>query len=247
MANQIDQASPGQMQAGATTEPTILAPGLSRMTVPTTAPVVRGALMPAQPPAIVASGPVMQPFKPGESVSAATSGTGDMKPYLRVADDPTAVRESYLRLRVRVVHGQMSIVGITSVDGPLAVRPDIVGAHAYQLVLDGKPIVTEGIPDVGVQRSYPRPGEHEHFVTERQVFEFTARVARTAVPADALQRVSMTLFRFPDASPKPIQGLIAQQFGPRAVSVAHLPALPETAFEADARVQARQLFPKSFP
>jgi hypothetical protein len=96
--------------------------------------------------------------------------------------------------------------------------------------------------DVGVSRSYPRPGSHAHKFTERETYEFNVRIPRTALPGDALDRVGLTLYRMPDASTRLVQGRIAQQFGQQARTIARLDAL-RPAFDADARAQIVRMIP----
>lgn len=247
MANQIDQQSPGQMQAGAVLGQ-VLRPSMERMAADPPAPVVRGAVMPAQPAPQAGptpAGNVMERFVPPTGEPAAAFPKEDMRPFPTTAG-PVVGRESYVRLGVRVVHGKMSIVNVAEVDGPLTMSSEIVGAHAYEVVLDAKTIAIAGIPDIGVSRSFPRPGTHEHFITERDTFEFNVRVPRAALPENAIPRVAVTLYRFPDASRRIVSGAIARQPGLQATVIAKLDALPETAFEAQARTQVRQIFPNTF-
>lgn len=135
--------------------------------------------------------------------------------------------DGYVRLRVRVTDDRMRILSAQNVEGPLAQPQSIIGQHAYEVTLDGERVAAEGIPDVGLQRSFPRPGQHEHHVTELTSFEFNVRVPRASVPNVALERLQINLYRFPDATPKAIAGKarLSQQLGPQAHVVARIEGL----------------------
>jgi hypothetical protein len=66
------------------------------------------------------------------------------------------------------------------------------------------------------------------------------------LPADALGRVQLTLFRFPDASPKTAAGSVTRQFGQQATVVAVIEGLREEHLEPPALEQLKRLFPSSF-
>jgi hypothetical protein len=187
----------------------------------------------------------MEPFKQpvNPSPSAPPKPMGDMKAR-PVAVEETAL--SYLRLRIRVTDGRMRVVAAQTVDGPLALSTSFVGQHAYEIMLDAHPIAVEGLPDIGVSRSYPRPGEHEHHITSRPTFEFTVRIPRTALPGDALARLRVTLYRFPDASPKTVAGPLTRQFGQQATVVALMDGVHADHIEPQALEQLKRLFPSSF-
>lgn len=180
------------------------------------------------------------PANPQGSTPATPSADMQARPQLAEAAD------GYLRLRVRVTEGRMRIVGAQTVDGPLALSPSFVGQHAYEVMLDGRPIALEGLPDLGVSRSYPRPDQHEHHITARPTYEFNVRVPRSQLPADALGRLHVTLFRFPDASPKTAMGSMTRQFGQQATVVAVIEGVREEHLEAPALEQLKRLFPSSF-
>ena len=188
---------------------------------------------------------VMEPFKPPADPQASTPErpSGDMKARPQPAE-PAA--QGYLRLRVRVTDNRMRIVGAQTVDGPLILSPSFVGQHAYEVMLDARPIAIEGLPDLGVSRSYPRPDYHEHHITARPTYEFNVRVPRSLLPGDALSRMHVTLFRFPDATPKTADASVARQFGQQASVVAAIEGVREEHLEAPALEQLKRLFPSSF-
>lgn len=151
----------------------------------------------------------------------------------------------YLRLRIRVAGDRMQIVGARVVDGPLSVSASFVGEYACEIVLDAVAIAVEGLPDVGVSRSYPRPGQHEHHFGTRHVFEFNMRIPKAALARDALQRLHITLYRFPDASVKHVVGSLSRAYGQQARVVARIEGVRAQDVEGQAREELERLFPAS--
>jgi hypothetical protein len=208
-------------------------------------PVMAAVNADIRPTAIAAGARAME--KPPATPQAATPATpsGAMKARPEPAE-PAA--QGYVRLRVRVTDNRMRIVGAQTVEGPLAQSPSFVGQHAYEVMLDAKPIALEGLPDLGVSRSYPRPDQHEHHITDRPTYEFNVRVPRSLLPGDALSRVQVTLFKFPDASPKTATASVARQFGQQASVVAAIAGgVREEHIEAPALEQLKKLFPSFVP
>ncbi|HSS07039.1 MAG TPA: hypothetical protein VLK83_07855 [Rhodanobacteraceae bacterium] len=254
MANQISQESmPNRMQEGAS-ESLIDNPRLGRMAAAPekeSAQATSGRSTMAsdgkeKPPAAASGARVMESFAhPGKPSSSGDAPATEMQAHPRVA--ATEPAQSYLRLRVRVTDGRMRVIDAHSVDGPLTHSPSFAGEHAYEASLDSQSIAVEGLPDVGVSRSYPRPGQHEHHIADRRTFEFTARIARSSLPANALGRLALTVYRFPDASSKSVKSSLSREFGQQAKVVAHLDGMREDTAEPKALEHLRLLFPSSFP
>lgn len=168
---------------------------------------------------------------------------GEMKPHPS-STAGAGGRESYLRLLVRVVRDRMTIVRAVEVDGPLALPRQAAGGHVYEVTLDGRTVAADGLPDLGVSRSLPRPGEHEHHIAERATFEFNVRIPRDALRTESIGRLSLALFRFADSGPKKLEGGIAAAFGSQARRVAAIETLRSDALAPVAREQLDRLFPR---
>src|SRR5690348_272792 len=109
----------------------------------------------------------MERFTPrGNPATPGAIPAAEMKPRpsAAVAD----VKQGYLLLRARVINDKIQIISAKTVDGPLAQPTSFVGQHAYEVVFDARRLRVEGIPDISVSRSYPRPGQDEHHITERK-------------------------------------------------------------------------------
>ena len=91
--------------------------------------------------------------------------------------------EGYVRLRLRVSDGEMSVVGAKAVEGPL-VEPRLQGALAYEATVGEKRVAAGGIPDVGQRRSFPDPEgkgvSAGHHVERAQTYEVNVRIPKGA-------------------------------------------------------------------
>ena len=100
--------------------------------------------------------------------------------------------EGYVRLRLRVTDGEISVVGAKAVEGPL-VEPKLQGALAYEATVGEKRVAAGGIPDVGERRSFPDPeGKgvmRGHHVEELKTYEVNVRIPKVQVSAAALPRL----------------------------------------------------------
>jgi hypothetical protein len=146
-----------------------------------------------------------------------------------------------------VINDKIQIISAKTVDGPLAQPTSFVGQHAYEVVFDAQRLRVEGIPDISVSRSYPRPGQDEHHITERKVFEFNIRIPLSVVPSNALDRIKINLYRFSDALPKAIPGaaLLSTQYGKQARIVATFDGIKADRVEPLALDQLRVIFPSA--
>ena len=193
-----------------------------------------------------AEGRVMAPIEPAEKLTTVERAGPRTEMRPRPPRSSAETSESYLRLRVRVTDNRMRVVSAHSIDGPLVLPATVVGEHVYEVALDARQLSMEGVPDIGVSRSFPRPNEHEHHFSARPTVEFNVRIPRSLLPPDALSRVRLTLYGLPDPSPKKVVGMVDKHFGDQARVVATLDGLRDEHLEAPARGQLRRLFPSSF-
>lgn len=122
------------------------------------------------------------------------------RPSRRTAEN--IVNEQYVRLRIRVRGDQMSVIDSHLVDGPLAQLTTLVGGNAYEVTLGDRLLHAGALPDLGVQRSFVAPdaeGEQRaHHITQRDVFEFTARVPAEALTSDTIGDIAVRVHRLKD-------------------------------------------------
>jgi hypothetical protein len=114
-------------------------------------------------------------------------------------------KEGYVRLRVLVQNGELSIVGAKFVEGPLVAMETLHPGLAYEVTLGSRRIAAGAIADAGVWRSYPDPlGRVEmqgHHITEVPSYEIAVRVPAQELSMSALPKARITLYRWRGAAP----------------------------------------------
>jgi hypothetical protein len=126
---------------------------------------------------------------------------GDQQPARKPAEAP----ERYVRLRVRVDNGELSIVDSRLVEGPLAQTTTFEGSFAYE-VTDGVRLLHAGsIPDLGTIRSFAHPNgtleQQRHHTYPLSTYEFTARVPANVLRRAALPKIAVVLYRVKEHPP----------------------------------------------
>jgi hypothetical protein len=120
-------------------------------------------------------------------------------------DDDADDSNGYLRLRILVSDGELSLQGITFVEGPLVETAELHPGLAYEVTLGGRRIALGEIPDAGVWRSYPdqegRPAMQGHHITELTSYQIAVRVRVEALSASSLSRMLVTLYRWQAPGP----------------------------------------------
>lgn len=160
--------------------------------------------MEAEPKADAGKTNRMAPFKkPGRVV---TPKEFDEQKIGRISKETTEKEPAgYVRLRLQVRDGDVSVLGAKAVEGPL-VEPKLQGALAYEATLGKKRIAAGAIPDVGEKRSFPAPkakGEQAtHFVTPLETYEINVRVPKDEVTLEKLPRLEVALYRMKEDVPR---------------------------------------------
>lgn len=150
----------------------------------------------------------------------------------RAEDQPA---EQYIRLRLRVRGDRMSVVDSHLVDGPLASVNAFPGNNAYEVALGDRLLHAGALPDFGQQRAFvapnPSPGQAVHHFTERDVFEFSARLPAAEVTPETLGDVTVRLYRVKGEprTERLTDEPLAVQFEREMRPVAELAGLPESA------------------
>lgn len=186
-------------------------------------------------------GSVRRPRSPREMTNVP-----DMQPPRRPRAGSREQPEQYVRLRIRVRDDRMSVVDSHLVDGPLSQVTAFPPGNAYEVTLGARLLHAGPLPDLGVQRSFVAPDaprdQRTHHITERAVFEFSARVPAAEVTPDTIGDIAVRLHRVKGESRA--DRLTAErldiQFEREMRQVAELRGLPEAALpEAIARRGAR--------
>ncbi|HVE50606.1 MAG TPA: hypothetical protein VNG69_13445 [Casimicrobiaceae bacterium] len=113
--------------------------------------------------------------------------------------------EGYVRLRVLVQNGELSVVGAKFVEGPLAPVETLPPGLVYEVTLGSRRVAAGAIPDAGVWRSFPDPfgraGLEGHHITEVSSYEIAVRVPAQELSISALPKTRITLLRWRGTSP----------------------------------------------
>jgi hypothetical protein len=160
---------------------------------------------------------------------------GDQKPRgTRRRGGSSPEREQYVRLRIRVNRGRLSIVDSHLVDGPLGQAASFPGGNAYEVTLGDRLLHAGALPDLGVQRSFPDlqgpPEQRGHYLTEQSVFEFMARVPAAELTPETIGEIAVRLHRVKEEAYADRIGdaPLAEQFAREMRPVAELVGLPDS-------------------
>lgn len=172
----------------------------------------------------------MSPVPPGGARPATRPGKvpdQDPKPERR---DVREARESYVRLRLRVEGGQISVVGVREVEGPLVQPEQVHAGLTYEASLGKRRLAVGSIPDVGAERSFPDPERPErgHFVSERPSYEVSVRVPRAELSRSNIGRLQLALYRTKELTERPLETARGvEQFQRELRKVARLKLRPD--------------------
>jgi hypothetical protein len=154
--------------------------------------------------------------------------------------------EQYIRLRIRVHNGGLTVIDSHLVDGPLGQATGFPGSNAYEVTLGDKLLHAGALPDLGIQRSFSNPmgppEQHAHYITERSAYEFTARVPAAEVTRDTIGQITVRLHRIKQEARADELGErpLGEQFERELRPIAELVGLPDSALpEAIERRGAR--------
>ena len=107
--------------------------------------------------------------------------------------------EGYLRLRLLVQDGNISLTEIHKVDGPLIIEDKIDSSLVYDVLVSSKRVAMGSITDVGFNRSFPNPkdvsGQEGHLFVEVPSYEFYARLPAMHLSFSALPKVEIVVYR----------------------------------------------------
>jgi hypothetical protein len=150
----------------------------------------------------------------------------------RSREKPSAVREQYVRLRIRVHNDRLMVIDSHLVDGPLRQTNAFSGANVYEVTAGDRLLHAEALPDLGVQRSFVNPAgppeQQGHHFTERPIYEFMARVPAQEVSRETIRNITVRLYRLKDEARTDRLGSapLALQFERQIRQVAELAGLP---------------------
>ena len=215
----------------------------------------RALLMPEEPKRDEGTRNRMAPFRQVKSPAEARMPKGGYpeqepprpprrtKPAGRASKQP---KEGYVRLRVLVQNGELSVAGAKFVEGPLAPMETLHPGLAYEVTFGSRRVATGAIPDAGVWRSFPdplgRPGLQGHHITDVPSYEIAVRVPTQELSMSALPKARITLYRWRGTGPAaPVEGrpLKAQLKG-RVETIATLKGIRLSRLSKQAQAELRK-------
>ncbi len=138
--------------------------------------------------------------------AGSTRGTGfegDQIPRPDARRPSAEVRDGYVRMRIRVEDGQMSVVESTFVPGPFRAARSLVGDTFYQVTDGERMLQAEPIPDLGVVRGFANPDgppeQRRHHIYRPSSYEFDVRIPADELTGRRLPTVSVALYRAPSS------------------------------------------------
>jgi hypothetical protein len=111
----------------------------------------------------------------------------------------------YVRFRVRVEDGEMSIVDSHLVDSALLMPPTIHGEYAYEVTDGTRLLHADTIPDLGVVRAFSDPNgtreQRGHHTYRESTYEFDVRVPAEELTPAGLPKIAVVLYRAKERAP----------------------------------------------
>jgi hypothetical protein len=162
----------------------------------------------------------------------------------RAPDEPPG---QYVRFRMRVEDGTMSIVDSHLVDSALMMPATLYGEYAYE-VTDGSTVLhADSIPDLGVVRSFADPnGTREqlrHHTYRETTYEFDVRAPAARLTTAALSKISVVLYRVKERAPtRALTTLepLGTQFERELREVTRISRIPASALPSSLRKSPRR-------
>jgi hypothetical protein len=180
-----------------------------------------------------------KPLAGKQSARATTAHQGDQiaakPPASKRALGATRRRGGYVRMRIRMDDGVMSIVDTHHVDSELALPTRLLGSNAYDVTLGDRLLHADSIPDVGVSRSFANPDpnappeQRGHHFHELSMYEFDVRVPVGDLTKADLPKVAITYYRVKEHVDTPLAAVpLATQYDKEMREVSRIVGLPDS-------------------
>jgi hypothetical protein len=164
----------------------------------------------------------------------------------RSDQDGTSASEGYLRVEMRFANGQLSVIGVGEVPGPLTMPSAVINGFAYEVLLGDQQIALGSLPDVGLRRAFANrdvPGpEGKHRFIPDPTFDFFVRIPKTQITEANLPNLTILLHNVRNAPDRLVPGTALQeQPGVETADVARLRGLSLERLPAAARPQFEKI------
>lgn len=141
-----------------------------------------------------------------------------------------APSDGYVRLEFHVENGQLSVIGVKEVPGPLVIPSAVIHGLVYEVLIGDQQIALGSLPDVGLRRAFanrdvPGPEGKHHFVQVPD-FDFFARIPKAQVSNETLARLTIVVHNVQQAPDRLVPAIALQrQPGIETTEVARLSGL----------------------
>ena len=189
----------------------------------------------------------MEEFPTGKKRSGSHRPDGDQEPRTEAATEAPG----YLRLRLHVEKGEVSVRGATHVAGPLDRPASLSPGASYVARLGDRQIAVGDIPEPTEWRSFPDPagraGLDSHHVTEVESFDVTVRIPAEELDEQRLGELQVDLLRWRGRGPGERIGVedLAKQPKAALTELGTLRGVDIEAIPADVRRSLRAAWKKT--
>jgi hypothetical protein len=136
-------------------------------------------------------------------------GVGELRDQVAAEDQPLGSEEGapgYIRLRLRVDDGNVTVRDAKYVAGPLTKLNEVVTPGiSYEAKIGRRRVAVGDVPDPTEWRGYPDPagraGLAGHHIIEQTSYEFNVRIPADQIDEGSLENLRVDLFRWRGRGP----------------------------------------------
>lgn len=148
----------------------------------------------------------MDPLPKRKPKPSRGSADGSDQEPLEAAPEPEETGSGYIRLRVHVDDGEMTVRDARFVAGPLNKLSEVVTPGlSYEAKVGRRRVALGDVPEVTEWRGYPdpsgRPELEGHHIVEQTSYDFTVRIPADEIDEGSLEDLRIDLFRWRGRGP----------------------------------------------
>ena len=190
----------------------------------------------------------LKPKMPKDGARRTPARKGNARPATEQVGLKAAAEapEQYVRFRMRVDNGELSVLDSHLVDSTLVAPAALYGNFAYEVTNGQRRLHADSIPDLGVTRSFSNlkgpPEERAHNITELSSYEFDIRIPAKELRRAALPKITIALYRVKahGTSMTPGAAPLNVQFERELRDVAHRQGIPSDKLPKSMQPQRRR-------
>ncbi len=152
----------------------------------------------------------------------------------------------YVRFRVRMDDGALTIVDSQLVDSELIMPTTLHAEYAYEVTDGARILHADAIPDLGVVRGFSAPNgtgaQQAHHLTQQGTYEFDARAPATELRSIGPSRIAIVLYRVkerPPARSLTPTATLGAQFDRELREVTRVARIPASALPSELRTTGK--------